>query len=149
MLLNGWLYGALTHSQTTNLDFSKPKEFADDNLRFYINGMKFSNQVQNNVEKGEIARNEQFLRFPQCFQKAFLQTYVKTRVCLGKGYATLTAKVISWRSVTHICFLAFSHQYLHNFISKITYYFPHMHQQGCEAKIRENTPESKLASTGH
>ena len=25
--------------------------------------------------------------------------------------ATLTAKVISWRSVTHICFLAFSHQY--------------------------------------
>ena len=25
--------------------------------------------------------------------------------------ATLTAKVISWRSVTHICFLAFSHQH--------------------------------------
>ena len=25
--------------------------------------------------------------------------------------ATLTAKVISWRSVTHECFLAFSHQY--------------------------------------
>ena len=25
--------------------------------------------------------------------------------------ASLTAKVISWRSVTHICFLAFSHQY--------------------------------------
>ena len=24
---------------------------------------------------------------------------------------TLTAKVISWRSVTHLCFLAFSHQY--------------------------------------
>ena len=29
--------------------------------------------------------------------------------------ATLTAKVISWWSVTHMCFLAFSHQYLHNF----------------------------------
>ena len=36
----------------------------------------------------------------------------------GKGWlvvlefnATLTAKVISWRSVTHMCFLAFSHQY--------------------------------------
>ena len=27
---------------------------------------------------------------------------------------TLTAKVISWRSVTHMCFLAFSHQYEHN-----------------------------------
>ena len=25
--------------------------------------------------------------------------------------ATLTAEVISWRSVTHMCFLAFSHQY--------------------------------------
>ena len=25
--------------------------------------------------------------------------------------ATLTAKVISWRSVTHVCFLAFTHQY--------------------------------------
>ena len=25
--------------------------------------------------------------------------------------ATLTVKVISWRSVTHLCFLAFSHQY--------------------------------------
>ena len=25
--------------------------------------------------------------------------------------ATLTAKVISWRSMTHMCFLAFSHQY--------------------------------------
>ena len=25
--------------------------------------------------------------------------------------ATLTSKVISWRSVTHMCFLAFSHQY--------------------------------------
>ena len=25
--------------------------------------------------------------------------------------ATLTAKVISWRSVTHMCFLAFPHQY--------------------------------------
>ena len=28
---------------------------------------------------------------------------------------TLTAKVISWRSVMHVCFLAFSHQYQHNF----------------------------------
>ena len=25
--------------------------------------------------------------------------------------ATLTARVISWRSATHMCFLAFSHQY--------------------------------------
>ena len=31
-------------------------------------------------------------------------------VVLGLN-ATLTAKVISWRSVTLMCFLAFSHQY--------------------------------------
>ena len=27
----------LTHYQTTNLDFSKPKEFSDDNFKFYEN----------------------------------------------------------------------------------------------------------------
>ena len=42
---------------------------------------------------------------------------------------TLTAKVISRRSVTHMCFLAFSHQYCQNFLSKATDYFPHIIQQ--------------------
>ena len=31
---------------------------------------------------------------------------------------TLTAKVISWQSVMLMCFLAFSHQYYHKFLSK-------------------------------
>ena len=31
---------------------------------------KLSQQVENTVGKGEIARYEQFLLFPQCFQKA-------------------------------------------------------------------------------
>ena len=31
---------------------------------------KFSKWVENTVCKGEIARYEQFLLFPQCFQKA-------------------------------------------------------------------------------
>ena len=30
---------------------------------------KFSKRVENTVGKGEIARNEQFLLSPQCFQK--------------------------------------------------------------------------------
>ena len=30
---------------------------------------KFSKRLENTVEKGEIARYEQFLHFPQCFQK--------------------------------------------------------------------------------
>ena len=64
----------LTHYQTTNfrqiLDFSKLKEFADENFKFDENGRRLSKQVENNVGKGEIAHYEQFLLFPQCFQKA-------------------------------------------------------------------------------
>ena len=54
------------------LDSSKKKEFAnhhsfelDEN---HFNGRKFSKQVDT-VETGETARYEQFLLFPQCFQK--------------------------------------------------------------------------------
>ena len=50
-------------------DSSKPKKFADDNFKFDKNGRKLSKLVENTVEKGEIARYEQFLLFPQCFQK--------------------------------------------------------------------------------
>ena len=32
-------------------------------------GMQLSDRVKNVVGKGEIARYEQFLLFPQCFQK--------------------------------------------------------------------------------
>ena len=46
------------------------KEFADDNFKFDKNGRKLSKRVENTVGKGEIARYEQFLLFPQCFQKA-------------------------------------------------------------------------------
>ena len=46
------------------------KEFSDDNFRFDENGRKLSKREENIVGKGEIARYEQFLLFPQCFQKA-------------------------------------------------------------------------------
>ena len=52
------------------LDSSKLKEFADDNFNFDENGRKLYKQVENTVGKGEIARYEQFLLLPQCFQKA-------------------------------------------------------------------------------
>ena len=48
------------------------KEFADDNFKFDENGRKLSKQVENTVGKGEIAHYEQFLLFPQCFQKAYV-----------------------------------------------------------------------------
>ena len=52
------------------MDSSKLKEFADDNFKFDENGRKLSKRVENTVGRGEIARYEQFLLFPQCFQKA-------------------------------------------------------------------------------
>ena len=51
-------------------------EFTDNNFKFDENSVKFSERVENTVGKEEIARYEQFLLFPQCFQKA----------CLGKGW---------------------------------------------------------------
>ena len=67
------------------LDSSKLKEFADDNFTLDENGRKFSKRRENTVGKGEIARYEQFLLFPQCFQKTFTADTLKTRACLGKG----------------------------------------------------------------
>ena len=67
------------------LNSSKLKEFADDNFKFDENDRKFSERVVNTVGKGEIARYEQFLLFPQCFQKNLYCRHVKTRACLGKG----------------------------------------------------------------
>ena len=45
--------------------------------------VKFSKQVENIVGKGEIARYEQFLLFPQ-FSKDLYYRHIKTRACLGK-----------------------------------------------------------------
>ena len=63
----------LTLSQTTKfLDSSTWKEFADDNFNFNENDRKFSKRVENTVGKGEIACYEQFLFFPQCFQRTWI-----------------------------------------------------------------------------
>ena len=60
------MLSGLTLYQTT--DLSKLKEFAGDNLRYDENSGKFSKWVENTEAKGEIARYEQFLLFPKCFQ---------------------------------------------------------------------------------
>ena len=52
------------------LDWSKLKQSADDNYEFDVNSKNFSKLEENTVGKGEIAHYEQFLLFPQCFQKA-------------------------------------------------------------------------------
>ena len=51
------------------LDCSKLKEFADDDFKFDRNDRKFSKWLEKTVGKGEIARYEQFLLFPQFFFK--------------------------------------------------------------------------------
>ena len=66
-MLSAICFNLLTLSQI--LDSSKLKEFADDNFKFDENGRKFSKQVENTLGKGEIACYEQFLLFPQCFQR--------------------------------------------------------------------------------
>ena len=74
----------LTNYQTTNFRLIQTEEFADNNFKFHENERKLSNnnfkfhenerklskQEENTVGKGEIACYEQFLLFPQCFQKA-------------------------------------------------------------------------------
>ena len=46
---------------------------------------KFFQRLENTVGKGEIAHYEQFLLFPQCFQKTCTADKLKTRACLGKA----------------------------------------------------------------
>ena len=58
----------LTLSQKNILDSSKLKEFADDNFKFNKHDRKISYPLGNIVKKGKIARYNQFLLFPQCFQ---------------------------------------------------------------------------------
>ena len=66
------------------LDSSKLKEFADHNFKFDENGRKVFKWVENTVGKEEIAHYEQFLLFPQCFQRMILQT-PKNQGLFGKG----------------------------------------------------------------
>ena len=65
--------------------FCKLKKLANDNVKFNENGGQFSKRAENTLEKGEIARYEQFLLFPLCFQKIFTADIFKRRACLGKG----------------------------------------------------------------
>ena len=75
-LSSGWLKCdrlAMDNTPFPNNKFwTLPNQFADDNFKFGEKGRKFSSRrIENTVGKGEIARYEQFLLFPQCFQKTF------------------------------------------------------------------------------
>ena len=85
VFMDWWGGVRLTHYQTTNSRLFQLKEFADDNFKFEENGRKLSKWVENTVGKGEIARTEQFLLFPQCFQKGLFPRGVKRCHCVGMG----------------------------------------------------------------
>ena len=77
--------------------------FADVNFKIDENGRKLSKRVENTVGKGKIARYEQFLLFPQCFQKAcfpgaskgvVVWEWVNLAVCLAL-YRTLPTLTLS------------------------------------------------------
>ena len=53
------------------LNSSKLKEVADDKFKSDENGRNVSILVENTVVNGKIALYEQFLHFPECFQKTF------------------------------------------------------------------------------
>ena len=76
-------YAFLTHYQTTNFRLFQLKEFADDNFKFDENSRKLSKWVENTVEKGEIARYEQYLLFPTVFSKGLFPRGVKRCHCVG------------------------------------------------------------------
>ena len=61
------------------LDASKLRGFAEDNLKFNENGIKFYRWVENTVGKGEIASP-----FPSVFIRILLQTR-KNQGLFGKG----------------------------------------------------------------
>ena len=67
---SGLLKLVLTNYQMTNYRLVQIEQSADDNFKFDENGRKLSKWVENTGGKGEIAHYEQFLFFPQCFQKA-------------------------------------------------------------------------------
>ena len=67
------------------LDSSKLEEFADDNFKFGENGRKLSKQVENTVEKGEIARYEQFLLSHSVFKRLVSQGHQKVSLG-GNGF---------------------------------------------------------------
>ena len=85
MFSEGQVLSHLTFPKQQILDSSKLKVFEDDNFKFDENGKKFSKGIENTMGKGEIARYEQFLLFPQVFLKYLYCRHVKTRACLGKG----------------------------------------------------------------
>ena len=64
--------GLLTHYQATNFRLFQNERVCRGqfHIQYDENARNLSKRVENTVGKGEIARYEQFVLFPQCFQKS-------------------------------------------------------------------------------
>ena len=62
----------LTLSQTRNFRLFQTERVCRRQFKFDENSRKFSKWVENTAGKGEVARYEQFLLFPQFFQKPYI-----------------------------------------------------------------------------
>ena len=65
--------------QTTILDWSKFKANADNKINVAQNLIFFQGRVENILGKGENAGYQQFLLFPQCFQKSSFRRSLKVQ----------------------------------------------------------------------
>ena len=74
------------------------KEFAENNLKFDEYSGKIFKWVENTVGKETIARYEQFVLFPQYFQKFVLQT-CKNKSLFGKGLYLSQISMFYWSEV--------------------------------------------------
>ena len=104
--------GVLTHYQKTNFRLFQTERVCRRQFQIW---WKWQNVIQAGRKHCGKRRNcslRAISPFPTVFFKCIFPRGVKWCYCVEMGFnSTLTAKVISWRSVTHICFLAFSHQY--------------------------------------
>ena len=62
------------------------KELAEDNFKFDENGRQFLKWVEYKVGKGEIARYEQILLLPLCFQITYTADTCKNLGFFGKAF---------------------------------------------------------------
>ena len=89
------------------LDWSKHKQFTDDNFIFEeTDHRKLSKQIEKTVGKGEIARYEQFLRFPLRFEK----TCTPNKGLFGKGLKKRNTSILDSmdsRSDSTLCAVLF------------------------------------------
>ena len=75
----------LTLPQTTNCRVFQTERICRQQFKFDESGRMFSKWVENTVRKAEIARDEQFLLFSQCFQKRLALQSRKNQGLFGKG----------------------------------------------------------------